>query len=239
MTARRLLLRGVLLALIAATTLAPVVARAHPLGNFTINRYSRLEVGRDVVRVRYVLDVAEILAFTEHRAADTSRDGTVSEAEWEAYKVGKVAELRRNLELIVDGARTPLVTEEGTVSTPQGQANLPLVGVEAWFRADVPAGAEHRATYRERNELTRMGWREVLVWPGPGIVILRSTVPTDDISDELRAYPEDLLQSPLDRREAEVVFAAVGAAVDSPATVARDLATRPTDAFTSRSPRPS
>jgi hypothetical protein len=45
-------------------------AAAHPLGNFTVNHLSRITLGRGVVRVRYVLDLAEIPAFTLDRALD-------------------------------------------------------------------------------------------------------------------------------------------------------------------------
>ncbi len=50
--------------------MAPAVALAHPLGNFTINQYSRLVVAADAVAIRYVLDMAEIPAF---RGADADR----------------------------------------------------------------------------------------------------------------------------------------------------------------------
>jgi nickel/cobalt exporter len=38
-------------------------AAAHPLGNFTTNRYARIEVSAGTVRVYYVLDEAELRAF--------------------------------------------------------------------------------------------------------------------------------------------------------------------------------
>ena len=45
---------------LAASLVAPTLAEAHPLGNFTINRYAGIEVaGRDAY-VRYALDIAEI-----------------------------------------------------------------------------------------------------------------------------------------------------------------------------------
>ncbi len=232
MSRMRSIARSLFLAVIAAVFLAPAIALAHPLGNFTVNRYSRIEVERGAIRVRYVLDVAEIAAVQEQQAADTDRDGSVSEAEWDAYKARKVEEIRRGLELNVDAAGIPLVTEGSSVSTPPGQANLLLVRVEARFRGEVAAGGAHRAAYRDRNEPTRQGWREILVRPGAGISIVRSTVPGEDISDELRTYPEDLLQSPLDRREAVWEFADGGAMSALPETLARDVVARPTDAFT-------
>ena len=51
---RRLVLFGVALAAMAL----PVAASAHPLGNFTVNRFSRIEVSGPRVYVRYVLDLA-------------------------------------------------------------------------------------------------------------------------------------------------------------------------------------
>ena len=38
-------------------------ALAHPLGNFTVNRYARIELYRDAVDIHYVLDLAEIPTF--------------------------------------------------------------------------------------------------------------------------------------------------------------------------------
>ena len=38
----------------------PQPAEAHPLGNFTVNRYSRIEVYANQIRVRYVLDSRKV-----------------------------------------------------------------------------------------------------------------------------------------------------------------------------------
>ena len=49
-----------LLAVAAAVLLAPGSASAHPLGNFTVNRYAGIEVAGSSTYVRYALDLAEI-----------------------------------------------------------------------------------------------------------------------------------------------------------------------------------
>ena len=49
---------GLLLALVV-----PAAAAAHPIGNFTVNHYSRLELSPGQARVFYVLDMAEIPTF--------------------------------------------------------------------------------------------------------------------------------------------------------------------------------
>src|SRR5207244_818095 len=55
--------RLAVIAVVAAALVAPAVAQAHPLGNFTINRFARVEVAGHRLYVRYVLDMAEIPTF--------------------------------------------------------------------------------------------------------------------------------------------------------------------------------
>jgi hypothetical protein len=59
---RLALLFGLLVALAA-----PATASAHPLGNFTVNRFSGIELSGNRVYVKYVLDMAEIPAFQERQ----------------------------------------------------------------------------------------------------------------------------------------------------------------------------
>ena len=52
--------RLVLLAVLSYLVIPTAAASAHPLGNFTINRFARIEVAGDRLYVRYVVDMAEI-----------------------------------------------------------------------------------------------------------------------------------------------------------------------------------
>ena len=80
---KRILLLGITLATLAF----PVAAIAHPLGNFTINRYSRIEPSGDRVYVLYVLDMAEIPTF---QAQPTVRaDGEAVYAQRLAASIGR------------------------------------------------------------------------------------------------------------------------------------------------------
>ena len=56
------------LALVLAAALvlvAPAVADAHPLGNFTVNRAAEITLSGDHLYLRSVLDLAEIPTFQE------------------------------------------------------------------------------------------------------------------------------------------------------------------------------
>src|SRR5207247_10258704 len=77
------------LALAVLALLRPSAAEAHPLGNFTINRYSRLDLYSDAMRIRYVLDMAEIPAYQELPQIDTNGDGEHSASENAASLPGK------------------------------------------------------------------------------------------------------------------------------------------------------
>lgn len=207
----------VLLAALALVLALPPTAAAHPLGNFTTNRYSRLEFWPDRIRIRYVLDMAEIPSFQELVALDSDRDGRVSEAELAAYAKAKAADLAAQLTLSVDGARLKL-SRAGSVEAAllPGQGGLQTFRLAQWLEATLPPGppdAPRRAVYRDGNYPERLGWKEIVVYAGGGSAVLASTAPAEDRSDELRRYPDDMLSSPLDRREAAVTFQPGSAAV--------------------------
>ena len=71
-------LSALLFLVTAANIRGPQTASAHPLGNFTINRYSRLEPQTDRLYIQYVLDMAEIPTFQEMSNIDLNGDGWVS-----------------------------------------------------------------------------------------------------------------------------------------------------------------
>ncbi len=202
---------GVALLLLAAFLLArgPQAAQAHPLGNFTINRYSRIELAPDGIYVRYVVDMAEIPAFQEIAVIDSDRDGQVGEAERERYLEQKVEELRRGLRLSINGAAAALRPVERELGFPPGQGGLATLRLSVLLRADMPRheGQEaQRLDYSDTNYAERRGWREIVVLPGDGISLLASSVPQQDRSRELRTYPQDPLASPPTDTEAHATF---------------------------------
>ena len=109
-----------LLALMAAGIFTPESAAAHPLGNFTINRYSRLELYSDAVRIRYVLDIAEIPAFQEIGEIDANGDGTTDPAESQAYLAQKATGIADNLHLSLNGSAAASQMLSSDITLPGG-----------------------------------------------------------------------------------------------------------------------
>src|SRR5437867_9793122 len=92
-------------ALIVATMLAATAgsAVAHPLGNFTINHFARIEIGPQRIAIHYVIDMAEIPAFQELQKIDSDGDGSPSADEINAYAEQAGARLADGITLTVDG----------------------------------------------------------------------------------------------------------------------------------------
>lgn len=190
-----------LLALLAVIALfAPAAASAHPLGNFTVNRYSGVELSGDRVYVAYVLDMAEIPTFQERQEIEK-----LGEA---AYARRLVGEIGRGLELRVGGERLALRPLRHVLGFPPGAGGLRTLRLEVVFAAGPVARGDSplRLAYRDRNFASRIGWKEVVLTAASGAAVAASSVPTESVSDELRAYPADLLRSPLDVTGLEASF---------------------------------
>ncbi len=97
----------------------------------------------------------------------------------------------------------------GAAAFVPGEGGLPTLRIEARLLADLPRGWEGRGagSYVDRTYADRLGWREIVLHGGPGVAVAQSTAPATDLSNALRAYPEDALASPLDRREATFTLA--------------------------------
>jgi len=172
------------LALAVLALLQPAAAEAHPLGNFTINRYSRLDLYSDAVRILYILDMAEIPAFQEVPQIDTNGDGDFSQSENLTYLAPKSKEIAAHLGLTIDGSRYSLAVLSTTVGYPEGQAGLRTLRLTLVLDAPF-SGSDAQLEYHDDNYTDRVGWKEVVVRPADGVELKGSSAPTNDVSSEL------------------------------------------------------
>ncbi len=98
--------RALLVAAVLSIALAGA-ALGHPLGNFTINHFSRIELDGDHIRVRFVVDMAEISTLQELQAADT--DGTGCQT---TPNVGKPNALREHHQANGSGGCVAIIRRE-------------------------------------------------------------------------------------------------------------------------------
>ena len=201
------LVAGALALLVAFALLArPGAASAHPLGNFTINHYDRIEVSETGIELYRVLDMAEIPTFQERQQRiDANGDGTVDDGESEAWASAKATELASNMHLVVNGDERKLIAASHELTFPAGQGGLSLLRLTVTYKATLPDNwrdASPKVQFEDTNYGDRLGWREIIVRGGPGVEVQGASVPAQDVSDELLAYPQNSLTSPLDVRKA-------------------------------------
>jgi nickel/cobalt exporter len=183
------------------------LAAAHPLGNFSVNQYSRLEVEKTKIRIRQILDLAEIPTFQIQGEIDADKNGIFSEAELEQYAERLTPDILSKLSLTLNDQPLALSAESKTVSMPEGAGNLPTLRIEWNISADVKtSGAIERVAFENRNFAERLGWNEIVVARVGGVKIFDSSAYGSGVSDELKAYPPDDLGAPLAERKAGFSF---------------------------------
>jgi len=156
---RALLLLGLLGALAG-----PAAAQAHPLGNFTVNRYSGVELSGNRVYVKYVLDMAEIPAFQERQKITDER----------VYESDLSRRIGRGLNLRVDGRPLALKPLDHALAFPPGAAGLRTLRFEAVYTSPVVAAGQARLELKDTNFADRIGWKEVVLTAGDGARVTSS-----------------------------------------------------------------
>ncbi|MGI8520222.1 MAG: nickel/cobalt transporter [Actinomycetota bacterium] len=191
-------------------------AAAHPLGNFTINRFTELRFDEDSARVHYVVDMAEIPTFQELERIGAEPTA----AALSAYARSRGEKLGARLDLAAEGQEVALSLREARARLRDGQGGLNILRIDLFYTAPLPSGRTV-ITYSDGNYAGRLGWKEVVAGAtNGGRGIERSSVPSESISDALRSYPKNLLSEP-PAVEGATVTLAPGATGSPPAPVAQ------------------
>ena len=186
-----------LIAAILITTLARSrPAAAHPLGNFSVNRYSHIVLTNDAIALTYIVDMAEIPALQIRPKIDTNNNDSISSSEAEAYAQSSIATLAKHLNLTLNGAPLPLNDQSHSLTFPEGQAGLSTQRLVVEF-APIPVTEQGELTFSDNNYADRLGWSEIVVDLADTLALTNPSLPTADISNRLLDYPEAQLQSPL------------------------------------------
>ncbi|WP_405556849.1 nickel transporter [Streptomyces sp. NBC_01171] len=179
-------------------------ADAHPLGNFTVNRYDGLVAAPGTLHVTHVEDLAEIPA--TQAKPDLERLGPARWAEL------RCAEAARGSEVTVGGRRVTLRVSAARAELRPGQAGLDTLRLECAESAPLPKGATVSVGFHSTGVSSGPGWREITA-RGDRMTLSRSDVPRKSVSRELTTYPAGLLSSPADTSTARLTLRPGGAAL--------------------------
>jgi ABC-type nickel/cobalt efflux system permease component RcnA len=180
------------LALVGVLAMPAAPASAHPLGNFTINQYEGLTLRPERVDVTAVVDMAELPTRQERPIVGGDVVGYAAKACRELASAFEVRVGTDRLQWTVSSSRFGYAAGTGGLDTSRLECSL-----HAAARLDGPGTVGVVNHYRT----DRVGWRELSA-AGDGVRLVDPPVPARSVSDELRAYPADLLSSALDQTRA-------------------------------------
>ncbi len=207
--------------LILTIGLLASAAVAHPMGNFSVNHNTSIDVERNDLRIALRIDIAEIPAVEEMKSLDANHDGLVSDAEKTAYLQNRGRELTRLQTFRVNGKEIEPEILRLDVVTTAGAGGLPTLLFVGDYRLPIdPAVAQNVFEYADRSFDGRSGWREITARAEHGAKIIESNVPEKDLSKGLSVYPADETAAPPQVVSARIVFEAHGAESQSSSRVA-------------------
>jgi ABC-type nickel/cobalt efflux system permease component RcnA len=184
---------GLLLAWAALLLTAPT-SFAHPMGNFSVNHYSKIKMGEGSVEILYLVDMAEIPTYQETR--EFGVEPKPDDPSAARYLDHEEKILRAGLSLDSDGHPVNLELVSRQLTFAQGAGGLPTMKIGFVFQGKVETSAgAHKLSYADNNFPGRTGWKEIVVL-SDGSDVVSSSAPDHDRSQELTNYSSDALNSP-------------------------------------------
>lgn len=183
-------------------TLASFAAAAHPLGNFSVNQSSRIDVGRNAIDVYRTVDLAEIPTRQLLDEIDADRDGRMSDAEARDYATKIAVGQSEALKLTIDGRPLTLQNVSSSAEIRAGAGELPTLRMEFRLRTAENVETNGRVSFENENYADRLGWNEIFVTRAAGISVFDSTAFGNSPTSELESYPAENLEAPLNERTA-------------------------------------
>lgn len=145
------------------------------------NRYVKLSLMGDRVRLVYTVFFGEVPGRAMRPGLDRNRDGQLDDAETDAFARRLADEVAGQLAAEVDGAAAPVrfaqVSFGSETRAVGGRAfSIDLVATLCLPAAGAASNGEHRVRLRDRFSLPRPGETEVHLEDGPGISISSAAV---------------------------------------------------------------
>ena len=182
-------------------------ACAHPMGNFSVNHYSKIDLQDGRIIIRYFIDLAEIPTYQELQQGNiATTDANPSSEIVTRYVASRGVELGRGLILDIDGKPAVLRLISSGVIFPPGAGGLPTMKMGLVYEAVYSSAVNTQRVslhYTDNNYVGHTGWKEIIAIASAGSLI-GSSVPSTDRSGELSNYPTDLLASPPQFLEASI-----------------------------------
>jgi ABC-type nickel/cobalt efflux system permease component RcnA len=179
------------------------------LGNFTVNQFAGVKVGKQHVHVHFVVVMGQVPALKALHKADKNHDGVTSQAERDAYLKHLAPSFARNLIVRANDQRVALHLASLDTSLPSEATGFSL-RLDARYAGKLPSpvhGYVAHLHFHNANYLNRIGWHEVVVKPVAGIHIFNTNAVSTSMTQGLSVNPEKLPPGgPLNERSVHMAF---------------------------------
>ena len=136
------------------------------------NRYLKLTVFGDQVRLAYIVYMGEIPGQRARVRLDKDRDGALSDAEANVFAAEMAARVQSSLTVDVDGKRVPVQFDTPTIGlgTPSVSGGAFSVDLVAWLCTGAPAESR-TLTLVDKLNLPNPGETELRAEASPGLTL--------------------------------------------------------------------
>ncbi len=176
-----------------------IIAAAHPMGNFSVSHYARLEVTRHGVELQYTLDLAELPTFDLLRSWNLERNSPRSALEAKARQQAQA--WVNQLQITADGKPIHPKLKSVDLLIADGAGNLPIMRIGVRAHLDAAGGT---LAYEDQNFPDRAGWKEIVILADEGATLQRASQTGKDVSKGLTQYPPDPTVAPPQDLRAEL-----------------------------------
>src|SRR4051812_25277331 len=171
--------------------LIPACLLAHPMGNFSVNHYSRIHLEPQQVEIIYALDLAEIPTFELLQKWNLTAESPNKALRQKAAE--QMETWAKSLDVQSNGKTLHPVYRSSELLIADGAGNMPVMRITAKL---VATGVSGKVEYLDNNYKDRAGWKEVVVTAADSAKLTRSSVGKEDRSKALTEYPDNPASAP-------------------------------------------
>ncbi len=161
------------------------------MGNFSVSHYTRLEATSKGVEVTYVLDLAEVPAYTLLR--DWGLDAKSPQAQLEQKAAEQARTWAQGLEFHSAGTSVEPKFLSAAIRIADGSGGLVVARIRSVFEL---AGIKSPLTFEDHNFPDRAGWKEIVIGSGTGTELVSASQGSTDRSNALTEYPPNQTIAP-------------------------------------------
>ena len=163
--------------------LIATLAAAHPMGNFSVSHYTRLQVAASGVEITYVLDLAEVPAF--ELLKQWKLDPSSPQSALDARAADQARGWLGGLVFQSGGTAVAPQLRHASIRISDAAGGLFTARIESILHLD----ASRDLQFEDRNYPDRPGWKEIVIQAEPGVSLTTASQGGADRSRALTDYP--------------------------------------------------